>query len=330
MPMRTCPRLVMMALVLATVTAGLGCTAQSQQARRDALAREHLETARQYIEQGLVDSALSAFGMALEENPKLIDAHLGIGEIYREMGDYARAKNAYESAVETDPNNFDANYYLALMRQYLGEVDEAINAYLRALAIDPNNFDANRDIASAFLQAGRLTEALPYAVRATHLNGDSQEAWTNLAATYSLLQRYDNAVDAYRQAAELGELKDPVLLGLADAHIRLENYDRSINVLESLLSRSPSSTAYERLGYAQFKQRDFDLALKNFRRALALDDQDTAALNGVGACLMTEYINGERQERIYRDQAIAVWRRSVRLRPEQPRIVDLLSRYGRM
>lgn len=327
--MRTRSRVVVMVLAAGLCVSVWGC-GPSRQARREAMAREHLESAQQYMEQGLVDSALSAFGMALEENPRLVEAQLGIGEIYREMGDYNRAKDAYEGAVATDPNNFDANYYLALMRQYLGEVDDAINAYLRALAIEPQSFDANRDLASAYLQAGKLAEALPYAVRATRLNPDSQEAWTNLAATYSLLRRYNDAVDAYRQAAELGELKDPVLLGLADSHIRLGNYDRSINVLESLLTRSPSSTAYERLGYAQFKLRDFDLALKNFRRALALDDEDTAALNGVGACLMTEYINGGRVERIYRDQAIAVWRRSVRLRPEQPRIVDLLSRYGRM
>ncbi len=140
----------------------------------------------------------------------------------------------------------------------MGKVDLAIRTYLHALTIDPNSFEANRDIASAYLQIGRAGEAIPYAKRATELNGDSQAAWCNLAAAYSLANRYDDAVGAYREAAELGELADPVLLGLADAHIQLGNLQRAINVLRTLIQRSDSGVAHERLGLALFKLREFD------------------------------------------------------------------------
>jgi tetratricopeptide (TPR) repeat protein len=319
------------AAVSATLLVG-GCQVgpTADQRGREAKAQQYMVEADRYLEQGLLDSALAAFGLALEENPNLVDAHMGMGEIYRERGDFELASRAYERATSNDPTNFDAHYYLGLMRQLVGRVQDAIQAYLLALAINPESAEANRDLAAAYLQAGLSSEALPYAIRATRLDPDSQAAWANLAATYSLMGRFDDAIDAYRQAAELGDLADPVLLGFADAHLRLSNYQRAITVLRTLLRSSESATAYERLGFAQFKLRDFDAALDSYRRALRLDANETAALNGVGASLMTMYIQGGRERTSLRDEAIASWRRSVQLRPDQPRIVDLLARYSRL
>ncbi len=293
-------------------------------------AQTHIEQGRQYLDQGLLDSALAEFGLALEENPNLTEAHLGMGTVYRQRQDFDRAESAYGRAASIDPTNFDAQYYLGLMRQMLGRVQESITAYLRALAIRPDSVEANRDLASAYLQLSRPGEALAYARRAVELDPDDQAAWTNLAATHTLLKRYEDAVDAYRQAAELGELPDPVLLGLADAHLKLGNYQRAVNVLQSLLRRSPNADGYERLGYAQFKLRQFEQALASYRNAVELDSDNTAALNGVGATMMTLYIRGDRQNAALHRDAIAAWRRSIRLRANQPQIMSLLSRYSRL
>jgi len=291
---------------------------------------KHLADAREFRAQGLDDSSLAALSLALEFNPKLTEAHMGMGEIFRERGDYELAMDSYQSAVEIEPNNFKAHYYLGLTNQLTGDAEAAVQTYLKALAISPQDFLANRDIAAAYLQLGEPDTALPYARLATKVNPESQPAWSNLAATFSLLGRYEEAIDAYRTANELGELADPVLLGLADAHIRLGNFPRAINTLNSLILSSPSSTAHERLGYALFKMRRFEDALDQYENALQFDTQDIAALNGAGACYMTLYIEGERENRFQADRAKECWRRSVQLFPDQPRIVDLLSRYSRL
>jgi len=305
-----------------------GCSARPERVSR--VGHDRLTEAQVYLEQGLDDSALAAFGMALEENPRLYDAHVGMGKIYIRRGDYQLASNAYERAVEIDPNSYDAHYYLGLAQQMLGRVHEAVRVYLRALAINPDSFDANQNITGAYLQLDRPNQALAYALRATELRPDAQSAWANLAAVYSLLGEYEQAVDAYRAAVELGDMPEQVLLGLADAHLRLNNYDRAINVLQTLIRRDPSSTAYERLGYAQFKQRRFDAALASFRAALSIDNEDTAALNGLGVCLMTLYLQSGGVITTQKEAAMAAWRRSLQIRPDQPRIIDLLARYQRL
>ncbi len=311
------------AVVCGLAMAGCGPTRQHR-------AREHVEQGQDLLQKGLSESALAAFTLAIEENPRLTDAHMGVGDVQRQRGNYGEAKSAYEEATRLSPNSFDAHYYLALMQQLLGEVQAAIKTYLRALTLNPNSFDANKNLASAYLQLGRPSDALPYAERAVYLDPSSQIGWANLAATQSLLGQFDKAVDSYRQATELGEYAEPVLLGLADAHIRLGNFERAMITLESLIRTQPSATAYERLGYAQFKVRRFTESLASFRSATSLDENDPASLNGLGVCLMTLYIQGGRTDGSQRDEALDSWRRSLRLKPDQPRILDLLSRYQRL
>ncbi|HEX7010193.1 MAG TPA: tetratricopeptide repeat protein [Phycisphaeraceae bacterium] len=323
-----CTRIIPIAWAAAAAVIG-GCQGLNPAAQREENVQVLMAEAEVFLQQGLTDSALAAFGLALEENPRLLEAHLGMGHIYRSRGDYDLASRAYERAVETDPNSFQAHYYLALVRQLMGQIEEAVRIYLRALTINPDSLEANRDLSSAYLQLGQAAQAIPYALRATQIDPDNQAAWCNLAAAYSLTGQYAQAVDAYRQAAELGELADPVLLGLADAHIHLDNYQQAINVLELLIRRSPSSTAHERLGLALFKMRRFEEALAQYRQAQQLDAQDTAALNGVGVCLMTLYLQGNREDHSLRDEALEAWRQSLLLEPDQPRIIDLLARFGR-
>ncbi|MEM8496228.1 MAG: tetratricopeptide repeat protein, partial [Planctomycetota bacterium] len=171
--------------------------------------------------------------------------------------------------------------------------------------------------------------AIAYARKATELNPDDQAAWCNLAAVYNLLGEYDEALRSYRLATELGPLDDPVLLGLADTHLKLGNFQRAANTLESVIRMRPTSTAYERLGYAEFKRRDFRIALQHYRKAVELNPRETAAHNGIGAVLVTYYIQGERKNRGQLEEALNAWRTSLRIRPQQPQIVNLLGRYQR-
>ena len=316
-------------LIAFLLPAGCG-TLGSSDGPRDVPGQKDLERGQGELDRGLPEQALQSFLAALQENPRLTEAHMGVGNIYRSRGDYGQAKIAYDNAMVIDPTHFEAHYYGGLMRHLLGEIRDAIRIYLQALAINPDSFEANRDLAAAYMQDGRPGEALPYAQRAVGLNPESQEAKVNLAATLSLLNRYADAVRQYREAAELGELADPVLLGLADAHLKLNNFNLAINTLNALIRRNPTSTAWERLGFAQYKLGLREDALDSFRTALELDETEVAAHNGVGVTLMTLYVEGGRDNEYLKSQALEHWRQSVALDPQQPRIIDLLSRYGRV
>lgn len=313
---------------LSCAICGCGSTAARDNGSTGTASVTHVERGQAFVKQGLDDAALAAFSLALEENPRLVEAHLGVGQIHLKRENYQTASTSYQNAVNIDPSSYDANYYLGLAKQLLGRIDEAIKAYQQAVAIDPESFNANMNLASALLQSNRPDEALPYANRAIDLNPTVSAAYANVAAAYSLLGRYDEAVQAYRDAMELGTPEEPLLLGLADAHIRLGNYDRAINVLRRLSSDTSSSTVLERLGYAQFKSGKYDDALDTYRTAITGDPKDVALLNGYGVCLMTHYLKTRGEVPEYKKQAITSWRQSLRIDPNQSRITDLITRYS--
>jgi len=278
-------------------------------------------------QEGFTAQALAAFNQAIDENPRLTEAHLGIGDIYREREVFDKADQAYRKAVVSDPNNFDARYYLGLTNHLQGKLAQAIASYQRALRIDPKSYLANRDMGSAILQSGRPAESIQYAKRAVEINPESQPGWANLAAAYSLTGEYEQAVEAYRQTLELGEPAMPILLGLADAHIKLGNYQRAENVLRAIEREGGDPIARERMGLVLFKQRKFDASTAAYREALEDTPNDTAALNGLGVSLMAVYLRDGEEDDDVRREALALWRRSLQLRPEQGALIDLISRY---
>lgn len=290
----------------------------------------HVQQGQTYLQDGLTDSALAQFGLALEADPTFLDAHLHMGAIYRGRGDFDLASRCYERAVAVDPDNFDARYFWGWMQHLQGRIEEAIANYLRALTIRPDDFDANLNIGGAYLQLSRPAAALPYARHATGLQPDSQAAWANLATVHGLLQQYEDAIGAYRQAIELGPSAQPMLLGLANAHLALQHHEQAIIVLQSAIQDTPTAGTYRQMGYAQFKTRQFAEALESFRAAVALEETDHVAMNGVGVCLMALYLQDDPKRPERHEEALNAWRWSLQIDPHQPHIVDLISRYLRL
>jgi len=282
---------------------------------------------KQLKSEGFTAQALTAFTSAVEENPKLTEAHLGIGDIFRERGVYDKADKAYRRAVVSDPNNFDARYLLGLTNQLSGDLPRAISSYERALRIRPNSYEANRDMGTAILQSGRPDDAIRFARKAVEINPESQAGWANLGAAYSLAGDYKNAVEAYRQTLELGDAAKPVMLGLADAHLKLGNFQRAENVLRAIERDGGDPIARERMGLVLFKQRKFEAAVEAYRSVLSDNTEDTAALNGMGISLMAIYLRDGREDEAMRLDALSLWRKSLSVRPEQRVLIDLISRY---
>ena len=307
-----------------------GCLGPSEQEQRQARIDELMRRANDYRDQGLEGSAFAMFGKALLENPRIAEAHMGIGDIYKERGDYGKASVRFELAAALEPANYFAHYNLGVCKQVLGDLSYAIKSYKRALELNPDAPEANRDLASAYLQDNKAGLALAFAERAVELDDESFEAWANLGFIYLRAKRFTQAVESFRTASELVGDEDnvePVLLGLADAHIRLGNYTRAMNTLNTVIANTPSSTAYERMGVALFKLKKYEESLDSFKKAVQLDPNDTAALNGMGVSYMTLYLEGGRSNIFQRDQALDAWTKSLEINPKQQSIINLMTRF---
>lgn len=298
--------------------------APAQQVR----ARERVEKAIELEESGDTAAALAELSRAIQDNPRLTSAYLSMGEIHRKTGNFEAMQSAYSQAARLEPNNFDAVYGHGLALQLLNRLSDAIREYLRALQLKPNDRDANLNIATAYLQLGEAQQALPYARRAMEVDVEHGPGRVNLGAVYAALGRHREAVLEFEAAANRMDLTPELLLNMADSLGKINRHREMANTLERLVRERPSVGAWERLGFARFKLGEYDASLVAFREALKLDPRYFPALNGEGVTLLNQWLLSNRADDEARRQGIAALRRSVQIAPNQPRIIELLSRYN--
>jgi Flp pilus assembly protein TadD len=101
------------------------------------------------------------------------------------------------------------------------------------------------------------------------------------------------------------------------------------NALEQAVKVDPTAAVHERLGFARFRLGDFNAAKQNFQKSLDLDADYFPAMNGLGVCLMNDWIRSDKADGAARDRAVTLLRRSLQLDSDQPQIREILTRYGR-
>lgn len=290
--------------------------------------RAELEIARALFSDGELDEAREAFERAIEINPTLPDGYLGIGDIAQQRGDLPAAEEAYASAARVAPQSFDAQYKHGLVLHLLSRLAEAVGAYVRALQIDPGDFEANLNLATAYLQLGEPAQGLIYASNAVEIDPRSGPARVNLAAIYGALGQWAEAAGQYEFASELTTLTPDLTVTLADAQLRAGKPDAALFTLEGLVERDPSANAFERLGTARFKVRDYEGAKEAFARAVELDGSNFPALNGLAVSRLNDYLRSDKRDERALDDARGHLRQSLRVNPNQPRVKELLTRFG--
>lgn len=280
------------------------------------------------IEEGRVAEALAQLALAIRENPTLSTAYVKMADIHKDQGNYSAAEASYREAGRLEPSNFHVAYNHGLVLQLLNRLSEAVRAYLRALSINPNDRDANLNLATAYLQLAEPAQALPYAERAAASDAAHGPSRVNLGAVYAALNRHAEAVSQYEAAADLMALTPQLLLNLADSLSRINRYEEMLNTLDRLVALQPSALAYERRGSALFRLRRYDDALASFRNAARSDPNHYPALNGVGVVLLNQYLLSQQKDRDLRNEGLDALRRSLKLNPNQPRILELVSRFS--
>lgn len=80
---------------------------------------------------------ISTLENRLNQNPKDLEALVGLGRIYLQSGQMPKAIDLYKRALEVDNNNVSALSGMAMILAQAGHSDQALGLFDRALAINP-------------------------------------------------------------------------------------------------------------------------------------------------------------------------------------------------
>jgi DNA-binding winged helix-turn-helix (wHTH) protein/TolB-like protein len=198
---------------------------------------------------------------------------------------FPMAIKMFEKSTEIDPNyalawaylgasyTSDAAFELGGREQYR----RAQAAYERALAIRPNLLDAQMFLANLLVDTGKVEQAVPLLRDALKTNGNYAAAHWELGYAYRFAGMLDESVAECERARQL----DPFLKAngsVLNTYLYLGQYQK---FLESLPVDDSSFTLFYR-GFAEFHEKEFDQASRDFNRAYELDP---TLYTGIGKAL---------------------------------------------
>jgi serine/threonine-protein kinase len=264
-----------------------------------------------------LDSAITEFGHALEQDPKYALAVAGLGEAYwrhyeldKENRWASQAQASCERAVAMDSNQAESHNCLATVYAGSGKYDEAVKEYQRAVEIEPTNDDSVRGLASAYAKLGKTDEAEKTFQSAIALRPQYWRSYSSLGAFYISEGRYGEAAKMFSQVVSLSPDSFRGYSNLGATYIRLGQYQDAVTTLQNSIKIRPTEDAFSNLGTAFFSLRKFDSAAESYAEAVKLNDQVYVVWGNLGDAY---YYSGKRREAAFAYQK-AVTLASERLR----------------
>ncbi len=301
--------------------------APGEVAQPNATEQKQLDQASIALADGDYAAALSQFRTILQENPLLPQAWIGVGDTHSVQQQWRDAAPAYERASRLDVESYDAYYGLGVSRHMMGQYVEAVRAYHRALSIRPTDATANVSMAMVYMNMGEPRAAVAYAERAVRLAPDNVQARIQLGVAYDMSGRPAEAITQYTAAMELPAAPMVhILVKLIGAQTADGRKQEAMATAEELVRLDPSAQSWERLGWTRFQLGQYEESWAAYRKGTEVDSRyypcwNGVAINAINAWLAdTSNANAEAAAR-------SAIRRSLEIRPDQPRIAKLASQY---
>jgi tetratricopeptide (TPR) repeat protein len=285
-------------------------------------------TGAQALNAGSEDKAQALLERAVRENPNLTMAHQLLGDLYRKNGDLNRAGDQYAMLVRLDPYSFKSHYEVGLTAQLLNRLDDAAAAYLRALALSPRDLNANMNLGLVYLALGHVDDAVRQLQLAVSINPKSAAAQCNLGVVLEAAGQLHKAETAYQRAVELDPNQTVAMIDLGSILVREDQGMEAAAVLKAAVLKTNTALVHKRLGDALVLQHQDDQAMDEYNAALHLDGRYWPAMNQIGLILVRKYQNGLTLDENLRLSAVAIWKKSLAVKPDQPQIQQWIVQWS--
>ncbi len=275
------------------------------------------------------EEAIRKINQALELDPHFSMAYSLKGDILQGMEQYEQSADAYEQATLYDPWSFKDFFNLGKVCQIIKQWARAAKAYVSACTLDPQHYSAHLGAAQCFYELKEYENSLIYAQKAKELDPAQAAPERLLGDLYASQKDHLQAINAYRRVLEMEGNKPDVMISLARAYLRSGRYNSAKEVLTDVIAIEPqNSLAYQYLGFAQLKLKETEQAVESYQKAVNVGQDDWMAHKGLGVAYMLLSMKKQNDEKI---QALAIeqWTISLQIKPDQPKLQQLIERYSR-
>jgi tetratricopeptide (TPR) repeat protein len=247
-----------------------------------------LDKARFQFEHDQVDEALAEVAGIVEKTPDQVSAYLLQVQILRALNRYDEALKSLDKVDELAQGSIVPHEYRGEIYREMGEFDKAIDEFTRVLQIQPGMDLALIRRAEAYMLAERLDEALADINAVLKNNPDLALAHGLRAQVLASQEKFGDAIAEMKLLADEMPGQPDVRMQLAlyyllnnETREAIAQYTQVLDLdAEHFLALRGRGDAYLNLG-------DHAAAVEDFKRALAVEPEDSALLNNFAWVLAT-------------------------------------------
>jgi len=236
---------------------------------------------------GDLETADARFSLALEYNPKFVDALTNQGLVELQRGNFERARQLLTRARRLNPDVAQPHHALGVLAERERRPDLASPNYYEALRVDPGFAPSRANLAHLLYDGGLYEDALVQFRRLVEAAPDVIAAHVGLASTLLHLERVSEAREVIENALAAAP-DDPELAILsARLEIRGGEFDSAVARL-SPLTHTRSDLAVHALSWlaaAEVARGRPRAAVAAAERAIALAPDDALASFALGVSL---------------------------------------------
>ncbi len=221
-----------------------------------------------YLENNNVKIAELHFATALNKDPNMVNAYIGLGRIEMSKGNYGGAMVRFGQARELDPQSVYALTGEARALRLEGKLNAAIKKINEAIAVAPDDIIVIKELAMIYDLMGKekLSEPLYHEIIA--MAPDQATSHNNMGLNYMVQSKYPDAVLSFLQALALDRNSLRIKNNLAAAYLLSGDQENAFEIFAETVGEAG---AYNNIGYLLMTQGHFEEAEQAFRKALQIN-----------------------------------------------------------
>ncbi|MSO64623.1 MAG: tetratricopeptide repeat protein [Alphaproteobacteria bacterium] len=197
--------------------------------------------------------------------------------------DPARRLDYCDAHLRQEPASVKALAARTTAHQALQDVAAAIADYSRAIALDPNNPSLLVERAHLLLDARKFDEAYGDLYDADESDHADPEVYFRLGEGWEKQRQRYYALEAHQRARDLAPGDPKYRRPIADL-LRLQcHYDEALAEYDTIIARSVADPEdWNGRGIVHAERKEHDLAIRDFRQAIALSPTTTDCHSNLG------------------------------------------------
>ncbi len=216
--------------------------------------------------------AISNYQSAIEDNPRLLNAHVYMGDLLQASGRADEAEDAFRRALEANGDQSALLFGLGISLQSQGKFKDSMTAFQRLLELEPGNAIAHNNLGTALAEQDRLEEAIVSCRRAVEIDPGFVAACDNLGHILHLQKKWDEAIVWYGQALKIAPDFAQSYCHLGAALNDMGHFGEGAESCRRALELRPDDPiAHNNLGASLHGLGRWEEAAKSFREAIRLD-----------------------------------------------------------